>query len=322
MSDQYPTSDPQRRETAPDSPEESVPQAPESAPDATHTPSAYGSTGSTAYRQQPPQAQGGYAPPAYGQDQAQQQYQAPQYGQQAYEQPYAQQQYGQPQQQPYGQQQYGQPQYGQQQYGQQGGYGQQYPAQPYGQQYQPAEYQPQWPSEPEPPQSKTLGLIGLAVVAICTLVVAIAGRVDHDAARELLEAGLRRGGWDLDAPGAPHPRRHATPYARTPRRRFERVERELEQTNLIIGSHGIAATDRRRSANGMLHHILGGGMSSRLFQEVRERRGLVYSVFSFSATHADAGVMGVYVGCRPDKAAEAVRVVRAEIERVARGGKD
>ena len=173
MSDQYPTSDPQRRETAPDSPEESVPQAPESAPDATHTPSAYGSTGSTAYRQQPPQAQGGYAPPAYGQDQAQQQYQAPQYGQQAYEQPYAQQQYGQPQQQPYGQQQYGQPQYGQQQYGQQGGYGQQYPAQPYGQQYQPAEYQPQWPSEPEPPQSKTLGLIGLAVVAICTLVVAI-----------------------------------------------------------------------------------------------------------------------------------------------------
>ena len=174
MSDQYPTSDPQRRETAPDSPEESVPQAPESAPDATHTPSAYGSTGSTAYRQQPPQAQGGYAPPAYGQDQAQQQYQAPQYGQQAYEQPYAQQQYGQPQQQPYGQQQYGQPQYGQQQYGQQGGYGQQYPAQPYGQQYQPAEYQPQWPSEPEPPQAKTLGLVGVAVVAICTLVVAIA----------------------------------------------------------------------------------------------------------------------------------------------------
>ncbi|NLT25327.1 MAG: insulinase family protein [Microbacteriaceae bacterium] len=153
-----------------------------------------------------------------------------------------------------------------------------------------------------------------------TLVVAIAGRVDHDAARELLEAGLRRGGWDLDAPGAPHPRRHATPYARTPRRRFERVERELEQTNLIIGSHGIAATDRRRSANGMLHHILGGGMSSRLFQEVRERRGLVYSVFSFSATHADAGVMGVYVGCRPDKAAEAVRVVRAEIERIAADG--
>ena len=182
MSDQYPTPDPQRRETDPDTPEQSVPQAPESASDATYNPPQYGSTGSTAhgqqayeaprYDQQPPQAQGGYAPPAYGHEQAQQQYQAPQYGQQAYEQPYAQQQYGQPQ------QQYGQPQqqpYGQQQYGQQGGYGQQYPAQPYGQQYQPAEYQPQWPSEPEPPQSKTLGLIGLAVVAICTLVVAIAG---------------------------------------------------------------------------------------------------------------------------------------------------
>ena len=142
MSDQYPTPDPQRRETDPDTPEQSVPQAPESASDATYHPPQYGSTGSTAYGQQayeaprydqqPPQAQGGYAPPAYGHEQARQQYQAPQYGQQAYE-------------------------------------------QPYGQQYQPAEYQPQWPSEPEPPQSKTLGLIGLAVVAICTLVVAIAG---------------------------------------------------------------------------------------------------------------------------------------------------
>ena len=153
-----------------------------------------------------------------------------------------------------------------------------------------------------------------------TLVVSIAGRVDHDAALERLEAGLRRGGWDLDAPRAPHPRRHDTPYARTPRRRFERVERALEQTNLIIGSHGIAATDRRRTANGMLHHILGGGMSSRLFQEVRERRGLVYTVYSFSATHADAGVMGVYVGCQPGKAAEAIRVVRAEVERIAAAG--
>lgn len=153
-----------------------------------------------------------------------------------------------------------------------------------------------------------------------TLVVAIAGRVDHDEVRERLEAGLRRGGWDLDTPGRPHPRRHATPYERVARRRFERIDRDLEQTNLIIGSHGIPATDPRRSANGMLHHILGGGMSSRLFHEVRERRGLVYTVYSFSATHADAGVMGVYVGCQPAKAAEAVRVVRGEIERIAADG--
>lgn len=153
-----------------------------------------------------------------------------------------------------------------------------------------------------------------------TLVVAIAGRVDHEAAKIRLEAGLRAGGWDLDTPRAPTPRRDATVLARPARERFETLDRPLEQTNLIIGMPGINATDQRRNVNGMLHHILGGGMSSRLFQEVRERRGLVYSVYSFSATHADAGVAGVYAGCLPSKAAEAIRVIRAELERVATDG--
>ena len=151
------------------------------------------------------------------------------------------------------------------------------------------------------------------------LVVAIAGRVDHDAAREQLEAGLRRGGWDLDAPGTPSPRRAAN-GVNAGRGALHHVARPLEQTNFILGMPGLGASDPRRPVNGVLHHILGGGMSSRLFSEVREKRGLVYSVYSFGIGHSDVGVSGVYIGCLPNKAAEAARVVQGELERLASDG--
>lgn len=154
-----------------------------------------------------------------------------------------------------------------------------------------------------------------------TLVVAIAGRVDHDAALERLQQGLVTGGWDLDTPSAPIARRSSVPgSAIVPRKPVEFLERPLEQTNLILAAPGMVAGDPRRHAFGLLHHILGGGMSSRLFYEVRERRGLVYSVFSFGASHADAGVTGVNAACLPEKAAEAVRVIRDELDRVAQDG--
>lgn len=152
------------------------------------------------------------------------------------------------------------------------------------------------------------------------LVVAIAGRVDHDAVLERLERGLRAGGWDLDARGRPAPRRHDGPSAFARREAFQHIPRELEQTHLILGTPGINATDRRRVPYGLMHHVLGGGMSSRLFHEVRERRGLVYSVFSFGASHTDAGVTGVSASFLPNKAAEAIRVIRGELERIAADG--
>lgn len=152
------------------------------------------------------------------------------------------------------------------------------------------------------------------------LVVSIAGRVDHEDALRRLEAGLRTGGWSLDSRATPTARRGGTPAIYERAERIESIERELEQTHLILGTGGITATDDRRTTFGLMHHVLGGGMSSRLFQEIREKRGLVYSVFSFGASHADAGVTGVSASFLPNKAAEAVRVIRDELHKVAESG--
>ena len=75
------------------------------------------------------------------------------------------------------------------------------------------------------------------------------------------------------------------------------VSREIEQANLVLGCEGLSRIDDRRFALGVLNAALGGGMSSRFFQEVREKRGLAYSVYSFASQHADTGLWGVYAGC-------------------------
>jgi predicted Zn-dependent peptidase len=98
------------------------------------------------------------------------------------------------------------------------------------------------------------------------------------------------------------------------------VSRGIEQANLVLGCAGLSRTDDRRFALGVLNAGLGGGMSSRLFQEVREKRGLAYSVYSFSSQHADTGMWGVYAGCLPAKADEVLSICRDEIARVVSGG--
>ena len=152
------------------------------------------------------------------------------------------------------------------------------------------------------------------------VVVAIAGNVDHAQALEQLTAGLTRGGWNLDHAAAPIARRNRQAVVARRKHAVEAIARDLEQTNVIIAAPGLASGDPRRHAFGLLHHILGGGMSSRLFHEVRERRGLVYSVYSFAASHADAGVTGISAACMPAKGAEAIRVIRGELERLAADG--
>jgi predicted Zn-dependent peptidase len=94
---------------------------------------------------------------------------------------------------------------------------------------------------------------------------------------------------------------------------------DTEQANLVLGAHGLSRHDPRRFAVGVLSAALGGGMSSRLFQRVREERGLAYSVYSFSSGYADAGVFGVYAGCQPGKADEVLELVLAELDAAARG---
>jgi predicted Zn-dependent peptidase len=99
-----------------------------------------------------------------------------------------------------------------------------------------------------------------------------------------------------------------------------RAVRQFEQVNVVLGVNGLTRSDPRRFALGVLNAALGGGTSSRLFQEVREKRGLAYSVFSFASHHVDAGLVGVSVGCLPNKLDAVLEVVRGELGKVAESG--
>jgi len=92
--------------------------------------------------------------------------------------------------------------------------------------------------------------------------------------------------------------------------------RDIEQVHLCLSATGVHITDDRRFAFSLLNTILGGNMSSRLFQEIRERRGLAYSVYSFSSSYVDSGVAGIYAGVDPANAVETVRLILAEIEKL------
>jgi predicted Zn-dependent peptidase len=152
------------------------------------------------------------------------------------------------------------------------------------------------------------------------LVVAASGRVDHDEVVELTRAAFEP---VLTGDARPVPPRLAAQHdgeQGEPGTGVRLVSRTIEQANLVLGCEGLARTDERKYALGVLNAALGGGMSSRLFQEVREKRGLAYSVYSFSSQHADTGIWGVYVGCLPAKADEVLAICRDEIAKVIDGG--
>jgi predicted Zn-dependent peptidase len=145
------------------------------------------------------------------------------------------------------------------------------------------------------------------------VVVAAAGSVHHDALVRLVE----RVQASADQTGRA-PEQDPVPDGLAPALRF--VQRDTEQYHLTLGAPGLARDDERRYALRVLDTILGGTSSSRLFQEVREKRGLAYSVFSFTSQHARAGQVGVYVGTRPDNVGKALRVVGDELARLLDGG--
>jgi predicted Zn-dependent peptidase len=149
------------------------------------------------------------------------------------------------------------------------------------------------------------------------LVVAAAGNVDHAALVRLVKRGFADVPVDeSDEPAAV--RVGGAPPAFAPAKAV--VSRPIEQANLILGSPGIARLDDRRFALGVLNAALGGGMSSRLFQEVREKRGLAYSVYSFTSHYADTGLVGVYAGCAPKKAREVLDICREQVHLVGASG--
>ncbi len=93
-------------------------------------------------------------------------------------------------------------------------------------------------------------------------------------------------------------------------------QKQLEQAHICIGTKGLPLTDPRRYAFSLMNSILGGNMSSRLFQEIRERRGLAYSIYSFISSHVDAGMFGIYVGVDPKKAREAITLIYKEMKQM------
>ncbi|HJQ04241.1 MAG TPA: pitrilysin family protein, partial [Nocardioides sp.] len=131
------------------------------------------------------------------------------------------------------------------------------------------------------------------------MVISVAGNVDHTQVVRLARAAFSRRDF-LAGTAAPVVTRQ-TARSRKAGRGIAEATRHFEQVNIVLGVQGLTRSDPRRFALGVLNAALGGGTSSRLFQEVREKRGLAYSVFSFASQHVDAGLVGVSVGCLPNK---------------------
>jgi predicted Zn-dependent peptidase len=149
-----------------------------------------------------------------------------------------------------------------------------------------------------------------------SMVIAASGGLDH---ARLLRMVKKAFDGRLSGDAGPAPLR---PAGRPPTAQSAVIveNRGTEQANLVLGTTGVRRDDPRRFALGVLNGALGGGMSSRLFQEIREKRGLAYSVYSYSSSHADTGLFGVYAGCAPGRADEVLNLVRAQLSLAADKG--
>ncbi|TAP44251.1 pitrilysin family protein [Arthrobacter sp. S39] len=152
------------------------------------------------------------------------------------------------------------------------------------------------------------------------LVITAAGGLEHDVVCGLVVGALHAAGWSLEPDAAPVERRSTERAEITGTAGLHVVKRAVEQANIIMGCPTIVATDDRRYVMSVLNAVLGGGMSSRLFQEIREKRGLVYSTYSFASSYADAGYFGMYAGCTPSKVRQVLDLLGAELDKLAEGG--
>jgi len=164
------------------------------------------------------------------------------------------------------------------------------------------------------------------------LVVTAVGDLDHDELAGLLQDGLRRGGWELEPGRLPSRRQRpahpdasgaaAGSAADVAALAPHRLGRPTEQNHIYLGGRGLTALSEDRHALSVLMSALGGGMSSRLFQNIREQRGLAYSVYSFSAGYRDAGLFGMYAACRPGRTTQVVELLAEELARMGERGID
>jgi predicted Zn-dependent peptidase len=149
--------------------------------------------------------------------------------------------------------------------------------------------------------------------APANVVVAAAGDVEHASFLELVSAaglGHAAGG------GTPRARAHLAKVP-PPGMRFQ--EKDTEQYHVCLGAPGVSTSDPRRFAASILDSVLGGSASSRLFQEIREKRGMAYSVYTFASQYAETGQIGVYVGTREENLVEALAIAADQIADLAAG---
>ncbi|CAN2207840.1 PqqL Predicted Zn-dependent peptidases [Candidatus Nanopelagicaceae bacterium] len=150
------------------------------------------------------------------------------------------------------------------------------------------------------------------------LVVAVAGNIKHKRVVAMVEEALSRDNF-LDVLAAPVVRPNI-PVKNTKQQSVGLMYKKSEQAHMFYGMEGVARADDRRFSMGVLSAALGGGMSSRLFQEIREKRGLAYSVYAYAQQFAGSGVLGFYAGCNPTKAIEVVEIIRSVLSDVADNG--
>lgn len=151
------------------------------------------------------------------------------------------------------------------------------------------------------------------------LVIAAAGAIEHEFFVELIVKELQRAGgrWADSAAAAPLSRRARKQDISYQPVAQELVTKESEQVHLLLGAPGLINGADERFAFAIFNSVLGGGMSSRLFQEIREKRGLAYTTYSFGASYSSAGIFGMYAGCAPEKAKQVLEIARGELEKLA-----
>jgi len=142
------------------------------------------------------------------------------------------------------------------------------------------------------------------------LVVAVAGNVKHKKVVQMVEEALSKDGF-LDQPKKEFKVRSSPQVKVAGKGKVTLLDKKTEQAHIIYGVPGVAREDKSRFALSILSSAIGGGMSSRLFQEIREKRGLAYSTYAYSQQFSGSGVLSFYVGCKPEKAEESVKIIQS-----------
>ena len=150
------------------------------------------------------------------------------------------------------------------------------------------------------------------------LVVTVAGGASHEQVVDLVKQELARVDWS--APSAPNPRRAQFDAELGQAQKFRFIAKDVAQANVLLGFQSIRGNDEARYALGIMNTILGGGMSSRLYQAIREERGLAYSTYSYQQGYADAGYYGIYAGTNPENAVVVTRLMWEIFRDLADGG--